>query len=86
MRVSPIGTSGIRGLGLLFLATFMMAGRAEAQNQDSPFPLAAFPVSRAVSRALLVLPRSLRNAASESITATAFLAQGKRLSSARLSL
>lgn len=43
MRVSPIGTSGIRWLGLLFLAAFMMTGRAEAQNQDLTFSLGGIP-------------------------------------------
>ena len=38
MSILPIGTSGIRGLRLLLLATFMMTGRAEAQNQDLTFP------------------------------------------------
>lgn len=43
MRASPIGNSIIRALGLLFLAAFMMAGRAEAQNQDPTFSLGGIP-------------------------------------------
>ena len=43
MRVLPVVTSGIRGLGVLFLATFMMTGRAQAQNQDLTFSLGGIP-------------------------------------------
>lgn len=43
MRVLPVVTSGIRGLVVLFLATFMMTGRAEAQNQDLTFSLGGIP-------------------------------------------
>lgn len=43
MRVLPVVTSRIRGLVVLFLATFMMTGRAEAQNQDLTFSLGGIP-------------------------------------------
>ena len=43
MRVSPIATSRVRMLGLLFLATFMITARAEAQNQDLTFSLGGIP-------------------------------------------
>lgn len=43
MRVSAIGTRGIRCLGLLSLATFIITWRAEAQNQELSFSLGGIP-------------------------------------------